>query len=139
GLSMGAATVLMAAGEKLPSNIKAVVADSPYTSVYDLFSYQMDRMFHLPEQPILPTTRLVTKQRAGYSVTGASALEQVKKADVPILFISGEADTFVPTEMTHTLYENTKSESEIATYPGANHGESIVLYKEDYLKTLTQF
>src|SRR5699024_9375436 len=46
GLSMGAATMLMTSGEDLPGNVKAVISDSAYTSVYDLFAYQMKRMFH---------------------------------------------------------------------------------------------
>ncbi|MEI3607136.1 alpha/beta hydrolase [Pseudogracilibacillus sp. SE30717A] len=139
GLSMGAATVLMASGENLPQNVKAIIADSPYTSVYDLFAYQMERMFHLPDKPILPSTSLVTKQKAGYSLTEASAINQVKKATVPILYISGDSDTFVPTEMTTELYENTKSERSLVSYAGANHGESIILYRDDYLKTITEF
>src|SRR5699024_8500312 len=52
GLSMGAATMLMTSGEDLPANVKAVISDSAYTSVYDLFAYQMKRMFHLPSQPL---------------------------------------------------------------------------------------
>ncbi len=99
GVSMGAATVLMTAGEELPDNVKAVIADSPYTSVYDLFAYQMDRMFHLPSIPFLPSTSAVTQLRAGYSLKEASALDQVRKAEVPILYIHGNADTFVPTRM----------------------------------------
>src|SRR5699024_4771330 len=84
GVSMGAASVLMASGEHMPEQVKAIVADSPYTNVYDLFAYQMKRMYHLPAVPILPTTSAVTKMRAGYSLTEASALDQVKKAEVPI-------------------------------------------------------
>lgn len=139
GLSMGAATVVMASGEELPANVKAIIADSPYTSVYDLFAYQMERMFHLPDKPILPSTSLVTDLKAGYSLTEASALDQVKKASVPILYISGEEDTFVPTDMAKRLYENTKSASEIITFPSANHGESIVLHRDEYLQTITRF
>ena len=139
GLSMGGATVLMTSGEDLPSNVKAIVADSPYTSVYDLFAYQMERMFHLPDKPILPTTSLVTQLRAGYSLTEASALEQVKKTNIPILYMTGGSDTFVPTEMTEELFKQTNSESEIYAYPGANHGESIVLYRDDYLEKMTSF
>lgn len=139
GLSMGAGAVLMASGEALPSNVKAIVADSPYTSVYDLFAYQLERMFHLPDKPILPSMSVVTKQKAGYSLSEASALEQVKKATVPILYIAGEGDTFVPTGMAKKIYENTKSESEIITFPEANHGESIVLHREEYLDAITTF
>lgn len=139
GLSMGAATVLMASGEELPENVKAIIADSPYTSVYDMFAYQMKRMFHLPDKPILPSTSLVTKLRADYSLTEASALNQVKKAEVPILYIHGDADTFVPTEMTYELYDNTKSEHEMVTFNGAGHGEAFVLEKEKYKQVIESF
>jgi len=139
GLSMGASAVLMASGEELPENVLAIIADSPYTSVYDLFAYQMKRMFHLPAQPILPTTSLVTKWKANYSLTEASTLKQVEEAEVPILYISGEADTFVPSEMTNALYEATNSEVDIVTFPNANHGEASVMYKEAYLKEITEF
>ncbi len=139
GLSMGASTVLMASGEELPANVKGIIADSPYTSVYDLFAYQMKRMFHLPDKPILPSTSVVTKWRAGYSLQEASTLDQVKKATLPILYIHGEGDTFVPTDMTHTLAEQTKSQHEVITFPDANHGESIILYRDDYLEEITSF
>ncbi|RDW18131.1 alpha/beta hydrolase [Oceanobacillus arenosus] len=139
GVSMGAATVLMTSGEELPSNVKAVVADSPYTSVADLFGYQLERMFHLPKIPIIPTTGLVTKFKAGYSLKEASALEQVKKAEVPILYIHGKADAFVPTEMTMELYENTKSDAELLLVDGAGHGEAIVMDHDTYVKRLEQF
>lgn len=139
GVSMGAATVLMATGEQLPENVKAIVADSPYTSVYDMFAYQMKRMYHLPAIPILPTTSMVTKMQAGYSLTEASALDQVKKAEVPILYIHGNADTFVPTRMTEELYENTKSDAEIMTVDEAGHGEAFVLAKDKYIEKLNGF
>ena len=139
GLSMGASTVLMASGEDLPENVKAIVADSPYTSVHDMFKYQMTRMFHIPSFPILNTTSLVTQMKAGYSLTEASSLNQVKKAEVPILYIHGGADTFVPTELAQKLYENTKSETEMITIDGAGHGESFVIAKEKYITTLNRF
>jgi uncharacterized protein len=139
GLSMGAATVLMTSGEELPPNVKVVIADSPYTSVQDLFSYQINRMFHLPSFPFIHTTSLVTKAKAGYSFTEASALKQVKKAKIPILYITGDADTFVPTEMAHELYENTSSKAEIVTFHGANHGESFVMDENKYIKVLNEF
>ncbi|RLL44947.1 alpha/beta hydrolase [Oceanobacillus piezotolerans] len=139
GVSMGAATMLMASGEELPSNVKAIVADSPYSNVYDLFSYQLDRMFHLPEFPILPTTGLVTNVMAGYNFKEASALNQVRKTEIPILYIHGSNDTFVPTEMTEELYENTNSEKELLIIDGASHGESIILAEDKYLETLYRF
>lgn len=125
GLSMGAATMLMTSGEDLPENVKAIVADSAYTSVHDMFKYQMTRMFHIPSFPVLNTTSLVTKMRAGYSLKEASSLKQVTKAEVPILYIHGETDTFVPRELAMKLYESTKSEAELLTVPDAGHGEAF--------------
>lgn len=139
GISMGAATVLMASGEELPGNIKVIIADSPYTSVHDLFAYQMKRMFHLPAFPVLQSTSLVSKAKAGYSLTEASALKQVEKADVPILYIHGDADEFVPTKMTNKLYENTASETEMLTIDGASHGEGFVIERELYLDKMNEF
>lgn len=140
GLSMGAATVLMASGEEdLPNNVEAIVADSPYASAYRLFAYQMKRMYHLPAFPILDTTSLVTMARAGYSLREADAEQAVEKTDVPIFYIHGNADTFVPTSMTKELYDHTNSEKEWMLVDNANHGEAYVLEKERYQKRLKAF
>src|SRR5699024_891373 len=100
---------------------------------------QMKRMYHLPDIPFLPTTSLVTKMRAGYSLTEASAIDQVRKAEVPILYIHGEADTFVPTEMSEDMYEATNSDAELWTVPDAGHGEAFVIAKDMYEKMMDQF
>lgn len=140
GLSMGAATVLMASGEKeLPDQVKAIVADSAYTSVYDLFAYQMKRMFKLPAFPILDSTSLVTKIKAGYWLREADARKEVEVTDVPILYVHGKGDTFVPTKLAQELYESTNSEAELMLVDGANHGESFVLEKEVYKERLNDF
>lgn len=139
GLSMGAATMLMTSGESLPSNVKGIIADSPYTSVHDLFAYQLSRMFHLPAFPILNTTSLVTNMKADYSLKEASALDQVKQTDIPILYIHGEADTFVPTNFTYELYEHTNSEADMVTFKEANHGEAFVIGQSSYIEKLNEF
>lgn len=139
GLSMGASTMLMASGEELPSNVKVVIADSPYTSVYDLFAYQLERMYHIPDQFVLPSMSVVTNLRAGYTLQEASTVEQVKKSTTPTLYIHGEGDTFVPTKMTDTLANQTNSPHRVVTFPDANHGESIVLHRDQYLKEITSF
>lgn len=139
GVSMGASAVLMASGEDVPKQVKAIVADSPYSNVYDLFQYQMKRMYHLPAFPILPSTSLVAKMRAGYSFQEASALKQVKKSEIPILYIHGSDDAFVPVDMAWELYENTKSPAEIIIFEHAKHTEAFALDKEKYASALTRF
>src|SRR5699024_1585526 len=103
------------------------------SSVHELFAFQMKRMCHLPSFPVLDSTSVVANIRADYSFKEASAMEQVKKAAVPILYIHGNNDTFVPADMARKLYENTKSDAEIMTVDDANHGESFVIAKEQYI------
>ncbi len=122
GVSMGGATVMMAAGEALPPSVKAVVEDCGYTSVEEELSWQMGRLYHLPAWPLVPLTSALTKVLAGYSFREASALDQVRKAKLPILFIHGEADEFVPFSMQFRLYEACPDPKEILVIPGAGHG-----------------
>ncbi len=140
GLSMGAATVLMASGEEeLPDQVKAIIADSPYGSVYQLFAYQMNRMFHLPAFPLLDSTSLITRLRAGYFFREANSLKEVEHTDVPILYIHGKADTFVPVANAIELYENTSSSTELLLVDGANHGESYAKEPDVYKAKVRQF
>ncbi len=124
GVSMGAATVSMVSGEDLPSNVKAIVADCGYTSVWDEFAYQLDDLFSLPEFPILNVSSLVAKVRAGYFLGEASTLKQVAKSKTPILFIHGDEDDFVPYYMMEELYNATSSEKEMLTIKNAGHAKA---------------
>ena len=139
GTSMGAATVLMTSGENLPSNVKAIVADCAYTSAWDEFSYQLETYLKVPSSYILNVTNMVTKLKAGYSLKEASALESVKKATVPILFIHGDKDKFVPYSMMDKLYDATNSPKEKLTIEGGEHANSDLVSPFLYWLTLEDF
>ena len=139
GTSMGAATVLMTSGENLPSNVKAIVADCAYTSAWDEFSYQLETYLKVPSYYILNVTNMVTKLKAGYSLKEASALESVKKATVPILFIHGDKDKFVPYSMMDKLYDATNSPKEKLTIEGGEHANSDLVSPFLYWLTLEDF
>lgn len=139
GISMGGATVMMTSGEKLPAQVKAIVEDCGYTSVWDIFEDEMAVLFHLPAFPVLHTASLFSSLRAGYSFTEASALEQVKKAKVPMLFIHGEKDNFVRTEMVYPLYEACPTEKRLLVVEGAGHGSAYGMDPELYFGTVFDF
>lgn len=128
GSSMGAATVLMASGDTLPNNIKAIIEDSGYTSVWDIFASEAKARFNLPAFPVLNMFEIVANYRAKYNIKEASALRQVKKASVPILFIHGDNDDFVPEYMCEQLYESANCQKDKLIIHGAGHTESK--YKE---------
>lgn len=139
GVSMGGAAVLMAAGEDLPSQVKAVVEDCGYTSVWDEFKVQLSEMFDMGTFPVLPAADLVTRLRAGYGLKEASALKQVKKSRLPILFIHGKADTFVPFAMMEELYQAAPGVKEKLAVAGAPHGGSAQTEPEKYWDTIGRF
>ncbi|WP_053986034.1 alpha/beta hydrolase [Niameybacter massiliensis] len=139
GVSMGAATVMNVSGEELPSNVKAIIEDCGYTSVWDQFAYQLDDLFGLPAFPMMHTASLVGKLRAGYWIGEASSIEQVKKSITPTLFIHGDADDFVPYFMLDQLYTASNAEKEKLVIEGAGHAKSKDVDPELYWSTITNF
>ena len=139
GSSMGAATVLMASGDDLPSNVKAIIEDSGYTSVWDIFASEAKVRFGLPEFPVLNMFEIVANFRAKYDIKKASAHEQVKKANIPILFIHGDSDDFVPEYMCEQLYNATNCKKEKLIIQGAGHTESRYKEPETYYNKIFEF
>ena len=139
GSSMGAATVLMASGDNLPNNVKAIIEDSGYTSVWDIFASEAKARFNLPTFPVLNMFEIVANIRAKYDIKEASALEQVKKAIIPILFIHGDRDDFVPEYMCEELYKATKTKKEKLIIKEAGHTESRYKEPETYYNKIFEF
>ena len=139
GSSMGAATVLMASGDKLPSNVKAIIEDSGYTSVWDIFASEAKARFNLPTFPVLNMFQVVANARANYDIKEASALEQVNKSKTPILFIHGDADDFVPEYMCEELYNAANCIKDKLIIHAAGHTESRYKEPETYYNKIFEF
>ncbi|MBF7156730.1 MULTISPECIES: alpha/beta hydrolase [Bacillus] len=139
GVSMGGATVMMTSGEELPSNVKVIIEDCGYSTVIDEFTYQLKDLFHLPKFPVMNAANTITKLRAGYDLEEASAVKQVAKSKTPMLFIHGNADTFVPYEMLDEVYNAAKVEKEKLIVPGAGHGEAEKIDSNKYWNTVWKF
>ncbi|KEK19372.1 alpha/beta hydrolase [Bacillus gaemokensis] len=139
GISMGGATVMMTSGEDLPANVKVIIEDCGYSSVIDEFTYQLKDLFHLPKFPVMNAANTITKLRAGYDLNEGSAVKQVAKSKTPMLFIHGDADTFVPFEMLDKVYNAAKVEKGKLIVPGAGHGESEKIDSEKYWHTVWSF
>lgn len=140
GISMGAAAVMMASGQKTQEAVRAFVEDCGYTSAWDMFSSELKLRFHLPEFPVLYLASGMARVRAGYGLKEASALRQVKKCEKPMLFIHGDRDDFVPFDMLEILYRakpgNRKQKIEVK---GAGHGEASKVLGDDYWKIVFTF
>lgn len=139
GVSMGAATVMMASGENLPTNVKLIVEDCGYTSVWDIFSFKLKLRFNLSTFPVLNAASFITNVRAGYNYKEASSIDQIKKSVTPILFIHGNADEFVPVNMAYKLYDNANINKELIIVDGAGHAESRLADEELYYGSIFSF
>lgn len=139
GISMGGATVMMTSGEELPAQVKAIVEDCGYTSVWDIFSDELKFLFHLPDFPLMYSASMISDIKAGYGFKEASSLEQVAKCKVPMLFIHGSEDNFVHTEMVYKVYEVCKTEKNLLVVDGAGHGNSYLYDPELYFGTVFEF
>ncbi len=139
GISMGGATVLMTSGEALPASVKAVVSDCAYTSAMEVLTHQLKTLFKLPAFPFIPLANFVTRLRAGYSLKQASALEQVKKTRLPILFIHGDADDFVPFSMMRPLYDAAGGPKGQLVVAGAGHAQAMQINGEAFKEGIRKF
>lgn len=139
GTSMGAATLLMLSGLKLPEQVKGIVSDCGFTSPKEVFTHVLHTMYHLPAFPIIPGADLVNRKLAGYGMDECNAKREVEKAEVPILFIHGGNDTFVPWQMCGEIYEHCASPKRKLIVEGAAHAESYYKDMEGYEKALTEF
>jgi len=125
----------MAAGMDLPKNIIGVVADSGYTSPKDIICKVIADM-HLPPKLAWPFVKLGAKLFGHFDIEAASSMEAVKNAKVPIFFSHGEADDFVPCDMTKALYEACVSKKSIALISGAGHGLCYLVQPEAYAQAI---
>lgn len=138
GISMGAATVLMASNLPLPENVKCIIADCGYTSASEIIAKVMKEM-HLPPKLLMPFARLGAKLFGHFDLDEADAPTSLSETNLPVLFIHGEDDRFVPCEMSRRNYEACAAEKVLFTVPDAGHGLSYIIDHEGYLKTRKEF
>lgn len=139
GVSMGGATVLMMSPKAKENGIKAIVADCSYTSAWSEFSYHLCKGFRLPDFPIMHISDMFCRIFAGYGFKEAAPIESVKKSSVPILFIHGTADDFVPYYMMDELYEACNGKKYKLSIKNAEHAKAYYTASETYLSAVEEF
>ena len=125
GVSMGAATVLMASGLELPANVKGIVADCPYSVPLDIILH-VGKTNPLPQWLIRPFAILGAKIYGGFDIRETDAIRSVKNTKVPILIIHGESDGFVPAVMSKQAQLANPEMITRETFPGADHALSYL-------------
>ena len=139
GMSMGASTVLFAAGEELPPNVRGITADCGFSSPAEIISHIIKKDFHLPPKLVLPLVDVWARILGGFSFHECDSRETLSRSKTPILFIHGKADDFVPSFMSEVGYAACASEKEILLIDNAGHGRSYLHEPERLREALLSF
>ncbi len=138
GVSMGAATVMMASGENLPENVVCVMADCGYSSSKEIIK-KVVREMKLPPSIIYPFIKLGAKIFGGFDLEETSPIEAVARSKTPLVFIHGDTDDFVPHSMSVECYNATNAPKKLVTIEGAGHGLAYPVQPDKYVNSLRDF
>jgi len=139
GISMGATTVLMTARFELPENVKGIVADCAFTSPHAIWKHVVENNFKLPFGLYSRAAKDICEKRIQVSSDSYSTTEALANCKLPVLFIHGTDDNFVPVEMTYENYKAYSGEKELFIVPGAEHGMSYLVDKDGYENAVVSF
>ena len=138
GLSMGAATVLMATDLNLPSNVKGIIADCPYSSPKEII-LKVAKQMHFPSRLMFPFVWLGALVFGHFNLLESSAIEAIKTCEIPILILHGDEDELVPCEMSRLMQTSGAKDITLETFAGAGHGLSYIMIPDKYEKVILEF
>ncbi len=142
GESMGAATVMLESGED--DNLDFVVEDCGYSTLEEQVDCSIKALFHLPKYPFVPISSRLIRLKYGFKMSDVRPIDGVARSKMPMLFIHGENDKFVPYYMLKENYNAKKiGYKEMISVKGAAHAESVKVdfnayynYIESFLKKI---
>ena len=138
GVSMGATTVLLAAGRNLPPQVKGVLADCGYTRG-DVIIKKVIRQLKLPAALLYPLVRLGAILYGGFDPNKADATAAAARITVPVIFFHGDTDDFVPCEMSQENYDACTAHKRFVIIPGAGHGLCYPADPDGYVAAMKEF
>ena len=138
GVSMGATTVLMAGALSLPGNLRGIIADCGFTSADEIWCHLARDSLHMPYRMVRRFANAKYLRRTGQT-SGLSTVDALKNCQLPVLLIHGEADDFVPPEMSRRNEKACAGQKRLVMVPGAGHGMSSFVGKELYEQELLAF
>lgn len=139
GVSMGATTVMMAANLGLPQNVKGIIADCGFTAAPDIIKKVARQAFKINASPILPILNIMCKLFGNFSLYETTTVKALKESNIPIFFIHGKKDGFVPCKMTEESHKAAAAEKYICLVEDADHGISFLVDTDNIQKQITEF
>ena len=138
GISMGASTVLMAAGKPIPDNVVGVLADCGFSSAKKIIQKCTEDL-HIPGWLLYPFVKLGAKLFGHFDLEEYSPIEAMMTCKIPVIFLHGETDDFVPCEMSREIYDHCTSPKRLVTIPNAGHGLVYLVDNQKYFENVLEF
>lgn len=135
GISLGATSVLLVNNP----HVNCIIADSGFISPWEEINYCIKHYFHIPGIIFLPAINIFTNIISNFDLKKANTINNLKKLNIPILFIHGGDDDFVPCINTDLNYDNYHGPKELLIVDKANHGMSYLVDKNLYISTIKSF
>ena len=139
GISMGASTVLMTSGFDLPENVHGIMADCGFTSANDIWKHVVENNMHLSYNMRRKIVNDLCKKKIQVTSDEYTTLDALATNTVPVLFVHGTDDRFVPIEMTYENYKSCNAPKRIFIVPGAAHAMSYMVDKDGYEENVKKF
>jgi len=140
GISMGSSTVLMTAGLNLPKNVHGIIADCGYTSAHAIWKHVAENNMHLSYGIMGKIADDMCRKKINIGADAYSTVEAMANNNsIPVLFIHGTDDRFVPVEMTYENYKACKAPKKLLIVPGAEHCMSYLIDKKEYEHAVIDF
>jgi fermentation-respiration switch protein FrsA (DUF1100 family) len=130
--------VLLAAGQDLPQNVVAVLADCGYTTAEEIIKVVIQSL-HLPPKLCYPFVKLGARLFGRFNLDEADAPAALRHCKVPVIFAHGDADDFVPYYMSKANYDACPTKKALVTIHGAGHGLCYPVDPEGYVAQLRTF
>jgi len=139
GLSMGGATVMMAAELPLPDSVVGIISDCGFTSPYEIMAHCSRSWFRLPPFPILDFFSLIAKPLVGIDYRDCDTRDILAESEYPLLLIHGGKDTFVPTRMSEENFSAAKNCKGLLIVDEATHALSYMEDPDAYEQAVSAF
>lgn len=138
GQSLGGGTVLEYLSIAQP-NVKFVIADCPYSDLTQLIHYQITVLNKAPAFPLMSLVNRLLARKAGFRLEQVSPIKAVESSLLPVMFIHGTEDTYVPTEMSKDMYKVKQGAKKLLLVSQAVHANAYSVDPENYSKETIQF
>ncbi len=139
GMSMGAASVMQSAELNLPENVCGIIADCGFSSADEVFRNLIGKVYHLPATPFVNIFELINLITAGYGFRDGDSVRSMQNSSVPLLYICGDKDVYVPLDMAMRIYDACPADKDLLIVPDTGHAASFMCAKDSYMKSVTDF